>query len=246
MLATVRVLRVIAGLIAAWQILGLLPVLTTWLPNFGQVTGSMWAIALLKGLVFLIFGGIYVALGKVKRRLEKSGASSSEGRGVIYGVFGLLVVGIVLAIALPAISNRNQETDNSTAQQAPDAAPIQIEPPKEKTEAPACQDGKERNQQGICVPWWEAAGTPVQNASSSTENATPRFEKPPTFESQGWTQESTERKESGPWLTYDPPGTRYYRNADGIIFRVYPPGVRPNGEKANPFGLMESSDRPPQ
>ncbi|GAB1383449.1 hypothetical protein MASR1M50_17690 [Burkholderiales bacterium] len=83
--------------------------------------------------------------------------------------------------------------------------------------------------------------------STHAENSSPsQFKKPPTLASEGWTQENTGSAESGPWLDYDPPGTRYSRMANGNIYRFFPPGVRPNAEKANPFGLDTSIDRPPR
>jgi hypothetical protein len=85
--------------------------------------------------------------------------------------------------------------------------------------------------------------------SNSTDNsvsaATSQYKKPPSFESEGWTQESTGSRVSGPWLDNDPAGTRYSRLADGTIYRLFPPGARPNAEKANPFALGDSTDRPP-
>lgn len=203
MLTTVRVLRVLVGLVAVWQAIGLLPVLTNWLPNLQNVTGGMWAIAFVKVLVMLLCGGIYFWLGKIKSRIDSSGKNTSEGRLIIFTVLALMAIGVALAIVIPALSDRGQETSGS---------PIR----------------------------------PTQPAISIERSESPQYEKPPTFDSEGWTQESTNSTESGPWLTYDPPGTRYYRDANKIIYRVYPPGVRPDGEKANPFGLMESSDRPPQ
>jgi hypothetical protein len=66
----------------------------------------------------------------------------------------------------------------------------------------------------------------------------------PKFDDVGWTQESTGSKEIGPWLNYSPKGTRYCRYYDGIIQRLYPPGVKPNAEKANPFCLIDSTINP--
>lgn len=62
----------------------------------------------------------------------------------------------------------------------------------------------------------------------------------------GWTQESTGSSESGPWLMYDQPGTRYLRADDGIIYRFYPPGMRPDAEAANPLALQYSRAHPPR
>ena len=100
-----------------------------------------------------------------------------------------------------------------------------------------------RTSQQAAQPQRPLVAPHIQN---TPEGNTPTYSSPPTFESEGWTQESTGSTESGPWLKSDPPGTRYTRFADGTIYRLFPPGVRPNAEKANPFGLMDSTDRAPQ
>jgi hypothetical protein len=66
----------------------------------------------------------------------------------------------------------------------------------------------------------------------------------PKYDDVGWTQDSTGSKEIGPWLNYSPKGTRYCRYSDGVIQRLYPPGVKPNAEKANPFCLGDSTSNP--
>lgn len=66
----------------------------------------------------------------------------------------------------------------------------------------------------------------------------------PSYDDVGWTQESTGSKEIGPWLKYSPPSTRYCRYSDGTIQRLYPPGIKPNAEKANPFCLGNSTSSP--
>ena len=68
-------------------------------------------------------------------------------------------------------------------------------------------------------------------------------EKPAYYEL-GWTQESTHSKEIGPWIKYSPPGTRYCRYSDGMIQRLFPPGIKPDAEKANPFCLGDSALQP--
>lgn len=68
----------------------------------------------------------------------------------------------------------------------------------------------------------------------------------PNYDSRGWTQESTKSAEAGPWLNYDPPGTRYCRMADGDIHRVFPPGIRPNSAPANAFCVGDSTPAPPK
>lgn len=49
-----------------------------------------------------------------------------------------------------------------------------------------------------------------------------------------WTIESTGSKQSGPWLRYSEPGTRFYRHPGGDIFRVYPPGLKPSAIPVHP------------
>ncbi|MBM3273183.1 hypothetical protein FJY94_08095 [Candidatus Kaiserbacteria bacterium] len=67
-----------------------------------------------------------------------------------------------------------------------------------------------------------------------------------TGDEKGWTQEDTGSSEVGPWLRYDPPGTRYCRYHNGNIQRMFPPGVKPNAPAANPFCLIGSKTVPPQ
>lgn len=202
MLIAIRVVRVLVGLVAAWQVLGLLPVLTTWLPNAHDVTGGMWAIALIKFLVMLVCAGIYFWLGRVKSRFDDSGGGASDGRIITLSIVALAGVGLILAVAIPAFSDRAPVTANTA-------------PP------------------------------PAQPTVVAPTSAVPQYAAPPTFESEGWTQESTGSTVAEPWLAYDPPGTRYSRLADGTIYRFFPPGVRPSAEKANPFALGGSTDRPP-
>ncbi len=66
-------------------------------------------------------------------------------------------------------------------------------------------------------------------------------DEPPPIDSKGWTQETTNSTTVGPWIEYSPAGTRYYRTFDGTIYRLYPPGVKPNAEPANPFGFSSST-----
>jgi hypothetical protein len=76
------------------------------------------------------------------------------------------------------------------------------------------------------------------------ENITAVDSANPNYDDVGWTQESTGSKEIGPWLNYSPKGTRYCRYSDGVIHRLYPPGVKPNADKANPFCLGDSTSSP--
>lgn len=118
MLTTIQILRVLVGLIAAWQIVGLLPVLTTWLPNLHSVTGGMWAIAFIKLLVMTIFGGAYLWLGKIKRRFANHEKTTSEARIIVFAIIALLAIGIVLAIVIPTYLPKDQETERASASSA--------------------------------------------------------------------------------------------------------------------------------
>lgn len=121
MLTTIRVLRVLVGLVAAWQVVGLLPVFTSWLPNLQNVTGDMWALALIKAVVMLLCGGIYFWLGRVKHRADNSGAerSTSDARIIIFSVLALLTIGVVLAISIPALSDGGVQIASDEAEIGP-------------------------------------------------------------------------------------------------------------------------------
>lgn len=90
--------------------------------------------------------------------------------------------------------------------------------------------------------------TPVERAGSAVPSSQGSTTKQPQLaaenDAEGWTQESTGSMEAGPWLRYDPKGTRYCRYADRTIYRVYPPGVKPSAERANPFCVLDSTHSP--
>lgn len=116
MLATIRFLRVLVGLIAVWQVIGLLPVLTNWLPNLRDVTGGMWAIAFIKFLVLLICGGMYFWLGRIKRRINSSDQGTPEGRIIFFAILGLSAIGIALAIVVPLLAQRDGGTEEQSVE----------------------------------------------------------------------------------------------------------------------------------
>ncbi|MDM0018028.1 zinc ribbon domain-containing protein [Variovorax saccharolyticus] len=83
-------------------------------------------------------------------------------------------------------------------------------------------------------------------AAAKTSGATvPSEGAKPHIDPKGWTEESTGSTEPGPWLKFSPAGTRYYQDAKGVIYRLYPPGVKPDAEPANPFGVIDSTAEPP-
>ncbi len=69
MYTVLRIIRGIAGFIAGWQIFGLLPVIG-WLSNLSATTGGMWAIALVKALILVVFGAIFFGLRSLINNLH--------------------------------------------------------------------------------------------------------------------------------------------------------------------------------
>lgn len=96
----------------------------------------------------------------------------------------------------------------------------------------------------IIIHMLQPVSTPRVSSSEHSTAKQPQVASRPTYDSGGWTQESTGSTEVGPWLKYDPPGTRYCRYADRTIYRVYPPGVKPMAETANPFCVGDSTQFP--
>lgn len=78
----------------------------------------------------------------------------------------------------------------------------------------------------------------VENLISTTESAYNSDEK-------AWTQDSTNSTTVGPWLEYDAPGTRYFRDENDVIIRIYPPGMKPGASPANPVDVVSSSSTIP-
>lgn len=116
----IRLARIFSGLVAAWQIIGLLPV-ATWIINKNQITGHMWVVLGIKTVVFFIFGGLYYWLGRVNRInpdfvatqpsiVENSGVS--DNRVIVRILLSLAGIGILLAIGLPAYKDYKNRADS--------------------------------------------------------------------------------------------------------------------------------------
>lgn len=71
------VVRIFFLLIAIWQILGLLPVLT-WFSNPSGVPVGMWMAVATKLLIMFVCFGVFWGLGKLSKRLISPGTSSRE------------------------------------------------------------------------------------------------------------------------------------------------------------------------
>lgn len=71
MSTVIRFFRVIVGLIAIWQVFGLLPIFT-WLSNLHAVTVGMWITVAIKSFFMILFGGIYFWLEKFRNRIDDS------------------------------------------------------------------------------------------------------------------------------------------------------------------------------
>jgi hypothetical protein len=108
MLITIRIVRVLVGLITIWQVIGIIPAVT-WLQNLEAVTVGMWILIAIKTLAMLLFGGIYFWLGRVKRRIDKSGRSTSEAGPVVFIVVAVFFAGVIIAIVIPDYIDIEQE-----------------------------------------------------------------------------------------------------------------------------------------
>lgn len=82
------------------------------------------------------------------------------------------------------------------------------------------------------VDWEKGVMTAAPNNSReiATQSAPPSME-----EATLWTQERTGSADIGPWLNYLPRESRFCRLADESIVAVFPPGIKPQAEQANPF-----------
>jgi hypothetical protein len=91
---------------------------------------------------------------------------------------------------------------------------------------------------------WEKG---VMTSPPTTSNEVTPLSGPPSMEeAKHWTQESTGSADIGPWLNYLPRESRFCRLADGSIVAVFPPGVKPKAEQANPFCANVSVNSPSQ
>ena len=71
------IVRIFFFLIAAWQVLGLLPMLS-WLSNPSDVTVGMWIAVLVKVLIMLVGFVVFWGLGKVINRSNHAGTEPDD------------------------------------------------------------------------------------------------------------------------------------------------------------------------
>jgi hypothetical protein len=95
-------------------------------------------------------------------------------------------------------------------------------------------------QQPISQAEWERGKiTPPASEIDAFLAAPPSLE-----EAKLWTQQNTKSSANGPWLRHAPAGSRFCRLHDGAIVVLFPPGVMPAAEQANPFCANDSVDSP--
>lgn len=183
MLTTLRILRGIVGFIAIWQVIGLLPIFTNWLPNLSSTTGNMWAIAILKLLVLAISGAAYYWLGRIKTRYENADARTSELPAIGIALGAVVALGVTAAIVIPNIA---KDADHTSAPAAPGEVnieqPVTSAPPQAPEQQSAtpstmkeCLDmfattassvGNMEILTGFCTTAFDPAAHPVDRARS--------------------------------------------------------------------------------
>lgn len=67
------IIRVLAIVIATWQVIGLLPALS-WLSSSGDVGAGMWMMLIIKVLILAICVGVFVIIGKLLQHLNRVAA----------------------------------------------------------------------------------------------------------------------------------------------------------------------------
>lgn len=85
----------------------------------------------------------------------------------------------------------------------------------------------------------QVASTAPRSGIDAPLDDSPSFE-----EAKLWTQENTGSSANAQWLKTAPAGSRFCRMHDGAIVILFPPGVRPQAEQANPFCANGSVDSP--
>lgn len=242
-----RIIRIFFALVAIWQLFGLLPVLN-WLPNLPPRNDGLWAILMIKVAVLLISTAIYFVLRRIGNRYHDAGTGPSDSKIIAVLVITILVIGLTAGVVTPMLAK--QELGAEQPNNIPDFTPTAVVP---QTLTEACYlfsnppAGLLINTEAVDELRELSTSEILERCRKQSGNqAASGYISPPTQDSNGWTQENTGSSEVGPWLNYDEPGTRYSRMANGMIYRFFPPGMRPDAEAANPFALDHSSDRPPR
>lgn len=175
MLLTIRVIRFVLGLIALWQVVGLLPVLTNWLPSDQAPTGGMWAIVFVKTVVLFLSGGAYYWLGRIKQKYDNPNAPTSERPAILIAVSALIVAGIAAAFFIPSLDSnpaRSQENTAATSTLEPAPAPTPQTTYQDSAPAPASSASTMKQ----CLDMYATASSSVGNMEILTGLCTTAFD----------------------------------------------------------------------
>ena len=69
-----RIVRVAFGLLAAWQLYGILNVFAYSINTFGFETPNAKALIIIKAVIVVVFGGLFFAIRSIINRLHKKRA----------------------------------------------------------------------------------------------------------------------------------------------------------------------------
>ena len=76
MYITLRVIRALFGLVALWQLYRLFSVLVSSEATYGQVTTMAWAIAIVDGVIVIVFGALFFASRLLINRIHRKRTGS--------------------------------------------------------------------------------------------------------------------------------------------------------------------------
>ena len=76
-LMLMKLIRVVAGVVGAWQLVGLFPALT-WVAAPSQVTPWMWVLVIVKACVLFVCVLVYIGIKRAEGRIGASPAAASQ------------------------------------------------------------------------------------------------------------------------------------------------------------------------
>lgn len=111
----IYVIKMFLGIIAVWQVIGIIPVLT-WIPRLNEVTANMLAVVFIKVVVMFICGGLYYWIGRQQQKNPDYGSGENEFRNIGIAILGLVVLGVFMSVVLPVFVESQPKKASSETQ----------------------------------------------------------------------------------------------------------------------------------
>src|SRR5699024_7256597 len=126
-------IKIFLGIIAVWQIVGIIPVLT-WVPRLNEVTADMLVALFIKLIVMFICGVLYYWIGRQQQKTPNYRSEKKELRSIGIVILGFIIFSVVISVIFPIFGDSQQKKKSRETQSGSEKQffePVASEAPSE-------------------------------------------------------------------------------------------------------------------